>query len=374
MHHVLHRHLVEDAQRQRQLLVVLIAAHVRQIVALGVEEQRVDEARGGFHRRRLARTQLVVDLDQRLIAAGLVAVLALVVDGGRVAGDGRGNALVIAEQADDLLVRLDAHGAQQHRHRQLAGAVDAGEHDAVGVGLVLDPRAAVGDHLGGIQRHAGLVDGLGIVDARRTNQLRDDDALRAVDDERAVLGHQREVSHEHLGFLDLMGVAVGQTHRHLQRRGVGRVALLALLDRVFRLLVQRIIRELEDQALAVVGDGRNIRQHLAKAFLQKALIGILLNFNQIGYCQRFLNAGKTHSRAFAHLHRMNHTFNHPYLHCRKPCAPKGTRIDWPLHENQCKNSELLRKSTRLFAPFLLNLSEIPGCSPPQAQKPDFRPY
>ena len=67
-------------------------------------------------------------------------------------------------------------------------------------------------HLRGVQRHARLVDRPGVIHARRANQLRDDDALGAVDDKRAVLGHEREIAHEHLGLLDLVSVAVRQPH------------------------------------------------------------------------------------------------------------------------------------------------------------------
>ena len=222
--------------------------------------------------------------------------------------------LVIAEQTDDFFIGFHAHGAQQHGNRQLARAVDARENNAVGIGFIFDPCAAVRDHLRRIQIRARLIDGFGIIYARRANQLGYDNALRAVDDEGAVLGHQREIAHEHFGFLDFMGIAVGQANRNLQRRGIGRVALLALFYRVFRLVVQRIVREFQNQAFAVIGDRRNVRQHFAKAFLQKVLVGIFLHLNQIGYRQRLFNAGKTHSRALAHLHRMNHTFNHPYLY------------------------------------------------------------
>ena len=39
--------------------------------------------------------------------------------------------------------------------------------------------------------------------ARRTVQLRNDDALGAVDDERAVVGHQRNFAEEDFLFLDV---------------------------------------------------------------------------------------------------------------------------------------------------------------------------
>ena len=52
--------------------------------------------------------------------------------------------------------------------------------------------------------------GLHQVGARRADELRDDDALGAVDDERAALGHPREVAHEDRLLADLAGLAVDE--------------------------------------------------------------------------------------------------------------------------------------------------------------------
>ena len=82
-------------------------------------------------------------------------------------------------------------------------------------------------------------------DARRAVHLGDDHALGAVDDEGAVLGHERDVAHIDVLFLDvldrlgagfLVHIEHDQAQRHLERRGIGHGALLALLDVVFRLL------------------------------------------------------------------------------------------------------------------------------------------
>jgi hypothetical protein len=66
--------------------------------------------------------------------------------------------------------------------------------------------------------------------------LRDDDPLGAVDDERAPLGHEREVAHEHRLALDLTGVGVHELRGDEQGRVVGLVALLAGLDGLAGLL------------------------------------------------------------------------------------------------------------------------------------------
>ena len=59
------------------------------------------------------------------------------------------------------------------------------------------------------------------VDAGRADELRDDDTLGAVDDEGALVGHQREVAHEDRLALDLAGLVVhelGGRRRAARRR------------------------------------------------------------------------------------------------------------------------------------------------------------
>ena len=74
------------------------------------------------------------------------------------------------------------------------------------------------------------------VGARRADELGDDDALGAVDDEGAALGHPREVAHEDGLLADLAGLLVLEGDGRGQRPRVGHVLLAALLDRVRRLL------------------------------------------------------------------------------------------------------------------------------------------
>src|SRR5690606_21963792 len=104
-----------------------------------------------------------------------------------------------------------AERLEEDGHRLLALAVDA---DADGVALVdleLEPGAARGDDARGEDVLVrGLVGGALEVHARRADELRDDDALGAVDDERAALGHERELAHEDRLRLDLTGRVVDE--------------------------------------------------------------------------------------------------------------------------------------------------------------------
>ena len=72
------------------------------------------------------------------------------------------------------------------------------------------------------------------VGTRRTHQLRDDNALGSVDDESALVCHQRKVAHEHRLALDDAGFVV-HVFRHDEKRGrIGEVFVFALFDRVLR--------------------------------------------------------------------------------------------------------------------------------------------
>jgi hypothetical protein len=64
-----------DRLRQAELLVDLVPADLRQVVALRVEVQVLQQRLRRLARRRLARTQLAVDVEQRLVLAGRVVLL-----------------------------------------------------------------------------------------------------------------------------------------------------------------------------------------------------------------------------------------------------------------------------------------------------------
>ena len=83
--------------------VHLDAADGRKVVAVGVEEQRVEHRLGGFQRRRLARAHDAVDVEQRVLAA------LVLVDGQRVADVAADIDVVDVEDLDLLVAGLEQH-------------------------------------------------------------------------------------------------------------------------------------------------------------------------------------------------------------------------------------------------------------------------
>jgi hypothetical protein len=168
----------------------------------------------------------------------------------------------VVEGREDLL-RRHPDRAQQDGDRHLAPTVDAEIQVVLGIELEVQPGAAVGNDA---RREQQLARGVGLAavvleeHARRTVQLRNDDALGAVDHEGAGGGHERDLAHVDLLLLDLLdgllrrlAIHDDQTHARAQRRGEGQAALLAFLH-VEGGLAQHVLDVLEPRVAAVARD------------------------------------------------------------------------------------------------------------------------
>ena len=151
----------------------------------------------------------------------------------------------------------------------------------------------------------------GIVNARRTHQLADDDTLRSIDHEGARLGHQREISHKNFMFVDLVCLFIMKADLHFQRSCVCGVPLLTLGDGILHIVsAQCEIHEFQAQLTAVIRDRRDIRKYFFQALVQKPLIGVLLDFDQIRHFQYLFLPRVTHTHAFSSLDRTYSVFLH----------------------------------------------------------------
>ncbi len=243
IHNILGSHVTVDSGSDGQFLIKLVTPYAHQVVTLGIVEQAVEQVGGAFQTGRFAGLLTLVDFDEAFLTAlGIVTL-----------GNGSLKTLVVTQQLQNFGIRAVAQCTEQHRQGQLPGTVNTHPQHVVGVGFVLQPGAPVGNDLGRIQRLAGLVQCAVKIDAGRTNQLRHDDALTAVNDKGAMVGHQREIAHEHIRFFNFTGFPVLQADKDLQRCGVGLVTFTAFLQRILRLL-QCIIHELEHQITIIVSN------------------------------------------------------------------------------------------------------------------------
>jgi hypothetical protein len=260
-----------------ELLRDLVPSDLGEVVPLRVEEEVGEQLARGVGGRRLARAQLAVDVDERLVGALGVVLLERVAD--RLVGP----AVLVGDEPEERVVGVaELERLEQHRHRLLALPVDADVHDVFLVDLELEPRAAAGDHLGvgDILFGRGLVGIQAEVHAGRAHQLRHDDALGAVDDERAPVGHHREVPHEDRLLLDLTRARVHEPGGDEERARVGHVPFATLLLGVLR-RVEHVVGQLELELTGEVLDRRDVTQHLGDTVLQKPLEGFGLNLDEV---------------------------------------------------------------------------------------------
>ena len=103
-------------------------------------------------------------------------------------------------------------------------------------------------------------------DTRGPMQLRDDNALRAVDDERTVIGHQRHFTEIHFLFANILDrlrrtagflVVDDQSNQHSNRSGVGKPAHLTFFDVKYGLA--QAIAHVFQRCVARVTDNREHR-------------------------------------------------------------------------------------------------------------------
>ena len=113
-----------------QLLVDLVPADLGQVVALVLEEQVLQQGLRALLGRRLARTQLAVDVQQRLVLAADVVLL-----------QGRQQHRRPGEMLADPL-GVPAERLQQHGDRLAALAVDAHTDGVALVDVELEPGTA----------------------------------------------------------------------------------------------------------------------------------------------------------------------------------------------------------------------------------------
>ena len=197
--------------------------------------------------------------------------------------------------AQNLLVAV-VERFEQNRRQHLAPPIDAEVKQIAGIELKIEPVAVIGNHARAVYFFARQRDAPRIVlekRPRRAVQLRHDDALDAVDDERAGLGHQRHFAHVNLLAFDfaraLVFVEKDNVNPSVQRRLVSQFALLAFAHIEMR-LAQAIRFEFE----VSVPRPRFDREHGVERVLQAdifALFGRRVGL-QAGAIRFFLHAQK----------------------------------------------------------------------------------
>lgn len=154
-------------------------------------------------------------------------------------------------------------------------------------------------------------------------ELAHDDPLCPIDDKRAIIRHQRDLTEVYLLLLDIphlllfrtpIGIKNDEPHDNLQRSGIGHPlldALLYIIPDLTDLVAHELQRTLPGVILtgAEVGYGKDALERSLKTIilplirihilLEKLLIGFYLDVDQIGNVQDFLYSTEVLSK-FTH--------------------------------------------------------------------------
>ena len=149
--------------------------------------------------------------------------------------------------------------------------------------------AAVGNDRRLVHLLARLIRLGDVVDAGRTDELGDDDALRTVDDERTVLGHEREIAHEHFLVEHLVLDLVDKADLYAERKGVSRVAVAALLFVILRLFPEFMFEKVEFEVVGKVGNRGKIFEDIRNPLADKGIVRFLLNLDKVGDVDDFVD-------------------------------------------------------------------------------------
>ena len=299
VNYVFSQHCTFYTVSQCQFFVEFITAYFCQVVSLRIEEHTIQQGSGAFYCRGFAGTQLLINFDQTFFIRFCCVFFQSCQDLG-----------FFAEQFNDLSIGTNAHCSDQNGYGNFSCSVNSYIEYIVGVCFIFQPCASVGDHCGRKQLFTNFIEIRCIVDAGGTNQLRNDNTFRTIDDECTCFCHQREITHEDFLFFQFVQFSVVKSCLHLQGCGISRVSFLAFFNRVFGLGIQRKVDKFQDQVAAEVCNGRNILEYFFQAFVQEPLVAVLLHFNQVGHFQNFIDLGIAHSGCVAKLECTNSVFVH----------------------------------------------------------------
>src|SRR5262245_3861777 len=196
--------------------------------------------------------------------------------------------------------------------------------------------------------------------AGRAMHLRYDHPLGAVDDEGAVVGHERDVAHVDILLLDvfhrlgaglLVDIEHDEAQRHFERRGIGHAALAALVDVVFRGL-EFVLDDFEHRRVGKIRDWEHRLEYGLQALVgaaadrllhqQELVVRRLLNLDEVRHLCDFLDFPEKLANALATCKRLRHLIS-------RVVEPSG-RDDSPESRNPSRPSGQASKPYYLIAP------------------------
>jgi len=133
---------------------------------------------------------------------------------------------------------------------------------------------------------AALIRSVLEIGARRTDDLADNDAFGAIDNESTAIGHHWDITHENLiVFFDFACRFEAETEGDLEFAAVGQIAFTAIKRAVFWLL-ETATDVFNEYGVGVVGDWEDFLHDIVDASVEEPFEGIRLDFDKVRQSKR----------------------------------------------------------------------------------------
>ena len=217
----------------------------------------------------------------------------------------RRHGLEFVSGTDDVPVGVVTDCAKESCDEELAAsalAVEVNIDQVIDIELDFHPGAAVRNDSVREERSSAGVTGLLEADARRSVQLADDNALRAVDNESTAFGHHRDFTDVDVFIYN--GVFVFKSEINMKRGAVS-ISVFDAVNGILLRKAQGIRDELQDHLFVKTFDWEDFVENLLETLvftlvfrdveLQERFIGVDLNTDEVRYFQHFLQFSEIHT-------------------------------------------------------------------------------
>ncbi len=123
--------------------------------------------------------------------------------------------IIVTKIIINLLIGSESQRSDKNCYRHFTVFIDPHIKNIIRVIFIFQPCATIRNYRRAKKFFTGLIVLHLIVDARRTNQLRNDYTFSTIDYKSTALCHQREIAHKDVGFLDFSALFIEQPGGHM---------------------------------------------------------------------------------------------------------------------------------------------------------------
>ncbi len=268
--------MTQETVLPSQLLIQLITTYSCQVIATRIIEEIIEKGGTTFFGSRFTRTKFVIDFNKSRLSIYSAIFFQSLFDMN-----------IMIKKVQNIIIGRITKSTNQYGHWHFTVSIDTDRKRSARIRFQFNPGTTVWNELCGINFLTESIFFLLVVHARRTNQLRYDDTFSTIDNECACIGHNREIAHEQIMFLEFASFFIFQTNLNVQRCRIIDILCFALFNIVLA-FAEVIITKMECPFVCTILDRGNICKYIFEPFPAEPFIRFRLQVEQMGHLQYFL--------------------------------------------------------------------------------------